>query len=394
MKLNTIFIKVILTFSIITFVLLLAMAYVAYIDIEKILRVFYTQEIVDSSLYSDQLSKEQNVDKAMSTVFRWLSLDILLGLLCTLLGATWFSRRWTRPFYRALKFTDAVSKGDLSRRVQTRRTDEFGDLFTNLNKMSSALAQLVGEVRGVAQTIDQVADDIINGNNSLSKRSEQQGVSLQEIASNIHAMTNHVKLNSQNSAKANELALGNKDQATNGKQIVNQAINSMQEIRAESKHMVGIIAAIESISFQTNLLSINAAVEAAQAGERGRGFAVVAQEVRNLANNSAESATEIKEMVDASVDKIQAGAQMVNRTGEAFEEIVANIAQLSNLISDINVSCGEQNIGIDQVNKGIHQIEQLTDDNAEIVEQAYKASKKMKQQTEHLNGLLERFKLG
>jgi methyl-accepting chemotaxis protein len=209
----------------------------------------------------------------------------------------------------------------------------------------------------------------------------------------MEQMTSTVKNNADNAAQANQLASAARDQAERGGSVVGSAVAAMGEINASSKRIADIISVIDEIAFQTNLLALNAAVEAARAGEQGRGFAVVASEVRNLASRSAEAAKEIKALINDSVGKVTEGTKLVDESGKVLAEIVGRVKKVTDVMAEIASSSREQASGIEQVNKAITMMDDVTQQNAALVEEASAASQALTEQASNLTQLISRYKL-
>ncbi len=324
------------------------------------------------------------------------TLAIAATLLLLALGVliAWTNiRSITRPLLQALEFANTVARGDLSQRVEVKSRDEFGQLLRALQHMSSSLAGIVGEVRSSTDTFATATQEIASGNHDLSSRTEQQASSLEETASSMEELTSTVKQNAENARQANQLAAAASDIAVRGGQAVDEVVQTMAAISASSGKMADIIGAIEGIAFQTNILALNAAVEAARAGEQGRGFAVVAAEVRNLAQRSAAAAREIKELIDASVGKIYTGSRQANQAGATMHEVVEAVKRVTDIMHEISAASGEQSAGIEEVNQAMVQMDDMTQQNAALVEQAAAAAESMQAQAVALMGAVSVFRL-
>ena len=285
------------------------------------------------------------------------------------------------------------ASGDLTSRIHVTSKDEFGQLGNAFNAMMEKMNSVVNQVRSGSDQILNAASEISEGNMNLSQRTEEQASSLEETASSMEEMTSTVKQNADNAAQANQLAVNARNQAEDGGKVVSDAVKAMAEINESSRKIADIIGAVEEIAFQTNLLALNAAVEAARAGEQGRGFAVVATEVRTLAQRSAESAKEIKDLIVDSVNKVKSGSELVDKSGKTLEEIVASVKKVTDIVSEIAAASQEQSTGIDQVNKAVMQMDETTQQNAALVEEAASASKAMEDQAQNLNQLIAFFKV-
>jgi len=285
-------------------------------------------------------------------------------------------------------------ENDLSLRVDLNGKPEFFvKLGSGLNKLLDNVATMVRDIKGAAAAVRMGAEEISKGNTNLSQRTEEQSSSLEETASSMEEMTSTVKQNADNAGQANQLATAARDQAEKGGGVVGKAIRAMTEINEASKKIADIISVIDEIAFQTNLLALNAAVEAARAGEQGRGFAVVASEVRNLAGRSATAAKEIKSLIKDSVRKVEDGSSLVTQSGQTLEQIVASVKKVSDIIAEIAAASREQSAGIEQVNKAVMQMDEMTQQNAALVEEATAASQAMAEGAGELNRMMERFTL-
>jgi len=321
---------------------------------------------------------------------------IAVGVLALLVGiiASWrLSDGITRPLRRAVQATSAVAAGDLSMHVVVDRKDEIGQLLQGLHDMSQNLLKTIREVRSGADTIATASSEIATGNLDLSSRTEQQAGSLEETASAIEQLASTVKQNADNAREANQLALTASSVAVEGGAVVGQVVDTMGAINESSRRIVDIISVIDGIAFQTNILALNAAVEAARAGEQGRGFAVVASEVRSLAQRSASAAKEIKSLIDDSVDKVGSGTRLVEQAGKTMTEVVSSVKRVSDIVAEISSATQEQSTGIGEVNHAITQMDQVTQQNAALVEQAAAAAGSLQEQAARLAQVVSVFKL-
>jgi methyl-accepting chemotaxis protein len=321
---------------------------------------------------------------------------IMLGLAAIVLGvvaAWWITRTITQPINAALKVAETVSSGDLTSDIQVNSNDETGQLMHALKTMNTNLVNIVGQVRNGTDLIATASTEIAAGNQDLSSRTEEQASSLEETASSMEELTSTVRFNAENARQANELAISASEIASRGGSVVGEVVNTMGSINDSSRKIVDIISVIDGIAFQTNILALNAAVEAARAGEQGRGFAVVASEVRNLAQRSASAAKDIKGLIDDSVQKVQIGSELVDKAGQTMEEIVQSIGRVTQIMTQISNASEEQSIGIAQVNDAITQMDQVTQQNAALVEEAAAAAESMQEQSAKLADVVSVFKL-
>jgi len=288
----------------------------------------------------------------------------------------------------------AVLAGDLERRIALDdKSGFFEGMSRGVNQLADNMAEIVRRVKFASAEVHRGAEEISAGNANLSQRTEEQSSSLEETASSMEEMTSTVKQNADNAAQANQLAIAARDQAEKGGAVTTKAVRAMTDINDASRKIADIIGVIDEIAFQTNLLALNAAVEAARAGEQGRGFAVVASEVRSLAGRSATAAKEIKDLIQDSVRKVQDGSLLVTQSGQTLEQIVSSVKKVSDIVAEIAAASREQSAGIEQVNRAIMQMDELTQQNAALVEQATAASQGMADQARELNEMMGRYRV-
>ena len=307
----------------------------------------------------------------------------------------WFDRtQEVRSQEEVSAIVKQALEGDLSGRVNLEgKTGFFEVLGRGLNELLDNVSAIIRSIAAAANEVRRGAEEISAGNANLAQRTEEQSSSLEETASSMEEMTSTVRQNADNAARANQLAMAARDQAEKGGTVVFRAVKAMSEIHDASKRIADIIGVIDDIAFQTNLLALNAAVEAARAGEQGRGFAVVASEVRNLASRSAAAAKEIKELIQDSVRKVDEGAELVTQSGQTLEQIVTSIKKVADIVAEIAAACREQSAGIEQVNKAVMQLDELTQQNAALVEQASAASAAMADQARALDATMSRYRV-
>jgi len=319
-----------------------------------------------------------------------------VGLLAALAGSAlaWLVVRGISARLRqAMALTRHIADGDLSTRVDHHGSDEVAQTLDALATMQTRLHGTIGEVRAAVLAIETAAAEIASGTNDLSARTEQSASSLQQTASSMEELTGTVKSAAASATVASELARSASAVAESGGTVVAQVVSTMEQINTSSRRIGEIIGVIDGIAFQTNILALNAAVEAARAGEHGRGFAVVASEVRSLAQRSAEAAREIKGLIGASVDRVDAGSRLVGQAGSTMTDIVASVRRVSDVITEISLAAGEQTQGLGQINGAVADLDSMTQQNAALVEQSAAAAMSMREQTSRLARAVEAFRL-
>jgi len=323
----------------------------------------------------------------------WLAALALAGMV--LAGASGFlvQRGTVGRLGKIVADIDRMSAGDLTGRITASGNDEIARLNQSLRILQTNMKLLIGQIKEVTGLVNNGAGEIASGNADLSARTESQASSLEETASSMEELTATVKQNAQNAYDADKLVRAASEAATRGGDAVGQVVGTMASIQASSKKIVDIISVIDGIAFQTNILALNAAVEAARAGEQGRGFAVVAAEVRNLAQRSAAAAKEIKALIDDSVGRVEEGSRMVGSAGQTMDQIVASVREAAGFMGDITSASREQSEGIEQVNQAITQMDETTQQNAALVEQAAAAAESLQEQAQMLATIVDSFRL-
>ena len=315
---------------------------------------------------NDLVASAQSRTATMGVVYAALA----LLLIAVSLGAFLFMNRVIlRPLRSVGESFDKIAAGDLTTRVEVNSTNEIGQLFAAVKRMQESLTRTVSAVRRGVDEINVGSREISAGNTDLSSRTEEQAASLEETAASMEQLASTVKQNADNARQANQLAASASDVAERGGSAVSEVVTTMQAISASSRKISEIVSVIDGIAFQTNILALNAAVEAARAGEQGKGFAVVAGEVRSLAQRSAQAAKEIKGLIEDSVGKVGAGSQQVERAGATMQEIVASVKRVTDIMGEISAASEEQSSGIDQVNRAVSQMDEVTQQNAALVEE-------------------------
>ena len=303
-------------------------------------------------------------------------------------------RSITGPLRQAVEFAHAVAAGDLNRHIKVTGTNETAQLLQALSEMQGALTQVVSKVRDGSGSVATASEQIAQGNSDLSARTESQASALQQTAASMEQLNSTVRQNADNARQANQLAQSASNVATQGGEVVADVVRTMKEINDSSAKIADIISVIDSIAFQTNILALNAAVEAARAGEQGRGFSVVAAEVRNLAGRSAEAAREIKSLIGASVERVEVGSALADRAGKTMAKVVGAIQRVTDIMGEISAASTEQSQGVAQVGESMAQMDQVTQQNAALVEEMAAAATSLNMQAQELVGTVSVFQLG
>ena len=340
-----------------------------------------------SAALREQFSRE-------GAVALWLFGGIALAAVLVALVSGWrATRAIVSPLRDAVQVAKSVAAGDLTAARPPTRHDEIGELQVALIDMTRQLQRLIGEVRAASARIGTASGEIALGNSDLSSRTEQQAASLQQTTSSMQQLTDTVGTNAQSAQQADTLAQSASEVAQRGGAVVEQVVSTMQEIADSSKRIADIIGVIDGIAFQTNILALNAAVEAARAGEQGRGFAVVAGEVRSLAKQSADAARQIKTLIGASVARVESGSRLVVDAGSTMREIVVSVQRVTDIIGEISAATGGQTSEIGQVNAAMGSLDEMTQQNAALVEQSTAAAESLKEQAARLAAAIDAFHL-
>ncbi|WP_269504073.1 methyl-accepting chemotaxis protein, partial [Burkholderia sp. IMCC1007] len=364
----------------------------------KQLQVLYNDlatanEALRHSQFADAQASFDRAESVYGTL-RLLAIVVLAaGLVAALVSWLTLSRAIGRPLGDALAHFDAIAAGDLRRAVVVNRRDEMGQLLEGLARMQRGLVDTVHAVRGGSESIATAARQIAAGNIDLSSRTEEQAAALQETASSMEQLTGTVKQNADNARRASLLAANASEIANKGNTVVGQVVGTMGDINDSSAKIADIIAIIEGIAFQTNILALNAAVEAARAGEEGRGFAVVAGEVRSLAQRSSSAAKEIKALIDASVERIRTGSTLVDEAGRTMSDVIGAVQRVTDIMGEIAAASDEQSGGIDQVARAVAQMDEVTQQNAALVEEAAAAAQSLDAQAARLRQTVSVFRI-
>jgi methyl-accepting chemotaxis protein-1 (serine sensor receptor) len=348
-------------------------------------------------LIQQQLDDATQTDARSQATYETVRLVCLsgmaLGLVLAAVVGAMLVRGIVVPIEEAVRVADAVADGDLTQDIVVAANDETGRLMRALTHMNDGLAGIVGRVRAGTETIASASGEIAAGNLDLAARTEQQAAALEQTAASMDELTSTVKQNADNARQANVLALSASSVAGKGGAVVSEVVATMGAINASATRIADIIGVIDGIAFQTNILALNAAVEAARAGEQGRGFAVVAGEVRSLAQRSAAAAKEIKGLIEDSVHKVQHGSALVDQAGATMGEIVQSVNRVTGIMAEIMAASQEQTAGIEQVNQAIAQMDQATQQNAALVEEASGAAQALRDEADSLGRAVGAFRV-
>ena len=355
----------------------------------------YLQTLRDFVQMQQQTAQASLADMAASRMLtvKIAAVAVALLLLAIIAGAYFLIRSIQQPLALANDLAARIAGGDLSMQGTVTRGDEFGDLLRSQYAMSDALGRVVHQVRQSTDSIALASAEIASGNHDLSARTEQTSSNLQQTAAAMEQFTSTIQQSAGSAQQASSLATGATGVARRGGEVVTQVVSTMEEIQHSSKKIADIIGVIDGIAFQTNILALNAAVEAARAGEQGRGFAVVASEVRSLAQRSAEAAKEIKQLINTSVEKVDTGSRLVADAGTTMADIVQSVQRVTDMIGEITAASTEQSAGIAQVNQAVGNLDQMTQQNAALVEESAAAAQSLREQAEQLAQVVSVFKV-
>ncbi|HOE42330.1 MAG TPA: methyl-accepting chemotaxis protein, partial [Rhodoferax sp.] len=354
-------------------------------------------DALDSLLQHQNALMQQSASATQSATANMvyvIGLTLLLALGVGVLMALWIIRSITRPINLAVQVSRAVAAGDLSVQFDTSGKSEIAQLLLALKEMQTSLVNVVSDVRDGAKGVAVASAGIAQSDMDLSSRTENQSHSLRDTTASMEQLGTNVNLNADNARKANQLAQSASEVATRGGEVVTQVVDTMKGINESSRKISDIISVIDGIAFQTNILALNAAVEAARAGEQGRGFAVVASEVRSLAGRSAEAAREIKALISASVQRVEHGTLLVDQAGTTMSEVVSSIRHVTDIMGEISVASTAQSEGVSQLGVAIHLMDQMTQQNAQLVEVMSEAAGSLQAQADALVNTVAVFKLG
>ncbi|VVD62900.1 Methyl-accepting chemotaxis protein II [Pandoraea iniqua] len=360
----------------------------AYGPMRDELNVLTRLELTQATDLYQQGQREHTIVRSLTAV------AVIGGIIVLFVLGSILRRAINHPLRVALSMSKQIAAGDLTGKAEGTGRDEVGQLLFGLTVMKNSLLSIVSDVREGIESINVASREIAAGNTDLSARTEQQAASLEQTASSMEQLTATVKQNADNAKQASALAVNASEIAARGGQVVGNVVDTMQGISSSSHKIVDIISVIEGIAFQTNILALNAAVEAARAGEQGRGFAVVAGEVRTLAQRSASAAKEIKVLIEDSVGRVENGSALVSQAGKTMDEIVQAVQRVTDIMGEISAASAEQSGGIEQVNRAVSQMDEVTQQNAALVEEAAAAAGSLEEQAHRLRDAVSVFRVG
>jgi len=351
--------------------------------------------VTDFTRYADERGAAVMAEyRSKTALFGRIGIAVLLATAVVLLLIYWGLRKTViQPLYQAVENLQRIARADLSERIHVPGRNEIGKVFAATRDMQANLAKIVGDVRNSSNSIFVGTSEIARGNTDLSSRTEQQAASLEETATSMEQLTATVKQNADNARQASGLANDASGTASRGGDVMQQVTTKMQGITESSKKVADITTMIDSIAFQTNILALNASVEAARAGEQGRGFAVVAGEVRNLAGNSADAARQIKQLIESSSVEVKEGSALVEQASATVKEVVAAVRRVTDIMDEISAASQEQSGGIEQVSQAVSQMDEVTQQNASLVEEASSAAASLEDQAKRLEEAVAIFRL-
>lgn len=300
---------------------------------------------------------------------------------------------FTGDFRHVLASLEQAASGNLRTVVRVRGSDELASLARLLDRMVGNLSSMVAEVRSNSALVAHAGKSLASGNRDLADRTEQQAANLEQTAASVHELSSTVQQNAKTAGDSDQQAARVRDVAQAGAQSMGHAVESVEGIQKSAQQMSEIIGVIDSLAFQTNILALNAAVEAARAGEQGRGFAVVAAEVRSLAQRSAASAKEIRQLIEASRQQVEASVAQIRTAGSSIQQIASGVRGVAANMSLISASSAEQSSGLSEISSAVSQLDEITQRNAQMVERAVAQADQLEQRAAHLSKAVSSFML-
>ncbi|MCZ9939366.1 methyl-accepting chemotaxis protein [Brachyspira hyodysenteriae] len=327
---------------------------------------------------------------------RILLIGIIIGIVGIILSSIigfLYIKNLISPLKVLVEEAEEMSRGQFVLRKFKFKRNEIGDIAYSFKNMRDAMVKIINEVNQTSEKINNAASSLAQGSDDLSARTDAQASSLEETASAIEEMASTIKSSADHSVEGNDMMIASKKAVENGASVITETTRNIEEVYESSEKIKSITKTIEDIAFQTNILALNASVEAARAGDQGRGFAVVASEVRNLAQNSQSSAKDITLLIENIYEKINKSAETARESQAIFNDIQSKIDGTAKIMQEISTTAVEQQTGVDQVNIAVSKIDGITQQNAALVDETTNYARELLEQSENLKSIMTFFKM-
>lgn len=339
---------------------------------------------------------ENSRSDVMSVIYNsitTIAIIMIVLLALVVVFARILANSFATPMKELAEKSELMANGDLTVRLNVESNDEIGHAANAFNKMSCQMNEVMSKISIASQQVASGSKNIADAGNMLAKGASSQASSVEELSASISEINEQTKNNAGNAEEANNLASDTHTKANIGNQRMEEMLQAMVDINESSNNIAKIIKVIDEIAFQTNILALNAAVEAARAGQHGKGFAVVAEEVRNLAARSAEAAKSTTEIIQHSIDKVNAGTELAKGTAQALHSIKESIDQVTVLVADIAQASQKQSSALQMLNQGVLQVSNVVQTNSSTAEESASASVELNAQAELLQEAVSKFKI-